>query len=127
MRYLSLHLRNLDKFVSFEVCVVDELAKTRIFKVGNRRSHAVISNEKETNADGVETELSICELPLAIGSGWQMCCVDMVDLCQSAFGTSRPNVLSVTLRGNCRVSKVFFHKEKYADAEMPPHLRCVGN
>jgi hypothetical protein len=128
LQYLSLHLRNLDKFLSFEVVVVDESSKTRVFKISNRRSHAVISNEKiATDKEEGETEISVCELPLSIGSGWQMCCVDLVDLCQSAFGTRRPNVLSISLKGNCRVSKVFFHKEKYADAEMPPHLRCVGN
>ena len=33
LRYLSLHLKNLDKFFSFEVVVLDEEMNTRVFKV----------------------------------------------------------------------------------------------
>ena len=69
---------------------------------------------------------SVCELPLVISSGWQMTCLDLEELCEKAFGTSKPNTLSITVKGECKVSKIFFHKEKYSDAEMPPHLRCIG-
>ena len=121
LRYLTLHLKSLDKFVSFSITVLDESLKTRIFKISNHRSHCVISTAQ---VDG--EEVSICELPMEIGHSWQMCCLDLVNLCEKAFGTTKPNTLSITVNGNCRVSKVFFHKERYADAEMPAHLRCVS-
>ena len=63
---------------------------------------------------------------MTLGTSWQLCTLDLVDLCKKAFGTSKPNTLGITVNGNCRVSKIFFHKERYADAEMPVHLRCVG-
>ena len=125
-RYLTLHLKELDKFLSFSVTVLDEEMKQRVFQVSNKRSHAVISNEKKMDADGNEVEYSVCTLPLVIDKGWQMTCLDLVDLCKNAFGTEKPNTLAITVRGECRVSKIFFHNERYSDAEMPPHLRCIG-
>jgi hypothetical protein len=124
LRYLSLHLRNMNKFLSFDVKVLDSSAKVRIFKISNRRSHCVISNETD---DATDTEISVCELPLTIGPGWQMCCIDMLDLCKNAFGVTNPNIIGVTVHGNCRVSKIFFHNERCSDAEMPQHLRCIGS
>ena len=134
LRYLSLHLRNMDKFLSFDLNILGEDAKLRQFKISNRRSHCVISNEKDkigSRSDGGDSSSagfeSTCELPLAISSGWQMCRIDIQDLCANAFGVKRPNVVALTVHGNCRVSKIFFHNEKYSDAEMPMHLRAIGS
>ena len=69
---------------------------------------------------------SVCVLPLKIGKGWQMTCLDLVSLCKNAFGTEKPNTLAITVKGECRLSKIFFHNKRYSDAEMPPHLRSVG-
>jgi hypothetical protein len=56
LRYLTLHLKELDKFLSFEVTVLDEEMKVRVLKVGNKRSHCVISNEKKLDESGNEFE-----------------------------------------------------------------------
>jgi hypothetical protein len=56
LRYLTMHIKDLDKFLNFEVVVLDEEMKQRVFKVSNKRSHAVISNEKKRDADGNEVE-----------------------------------------------------------------------
>ena len=116
--------------MQIEVCVVDEGKdglvthggpRRRVFKISNRRSQTVIETALE---DG--EEYSICELPMYCGVGWQMMRLDLVDLCTNAFGTERPNVESVTVRGSCFVSKIFTHKDIVSDAEMPPHLRAVA-
>ena len=67
LRYLTLHLKSLDKFVSFSVTVLDEKAQTRLFKVSNHRSHCVISTEVVEGE-----EVSVCELPMTMGTGWQV-------------------------------------------------------
>ena len=125
--FLTLHLRNFDKFLSFEVLVLDALKKKRLFKVSNRRSHTVISTERWSDPQSdLSEDVSVCELPLNIGSGWQMTRLNLSDLCRNAFGTENPVALSITVRGNCRVAKIFFTMKPMSDAEMPPHLRCIA-
>ena len=58
LRYLVLHIKNLDRFLSIEVEVVDDSKQYRTFHLSNRRSLASINGSR-------------CELPLAIGPGWQ--------------------------------------------------------
>ena len=56
LRYLTLHLKELDKFLSFEITVLDEEMKERVLKISNKRSHCVISNEKKFDDAGNEIE-----------------------------------------------------------------------
>ena len=42
-----------------------------------------------------------------------------------AFGTGYLSTIQVRVNSSCRVGKVFFQHEQYADAELPAHLRVL--
>jgi hypothetical protein len=114
-RYLVLFIKNMDLFLEFNVQVLDDKQKYRRFSVTNTRSLARVEDSR-------------CQLPLAFGSqpGWRYLCMDLQDLTRQAFGTRHVTTTEVRISGNCRLLRIFFQDERYADAELPAHLTFLG-
>jgi len=113
LRYLVLHIKNLEKFTSLDVEIVDDAKLYRAFHLSSRRTIATITPEQ-------------CELPMMLGSGWQVIHLDLEDMVRRAYGTGYLSTVQVTINGTCRVAKAFFSDVIYADAQLPPFLRVVG-
>ncbi|KAJ1407587.1 hypothetical protein B484DRAFT_309359, partial [Ochromonadaceae sp. CCMP2298] len=62
-------------------------------------------------------------VPLEIQEGWQYLCIDLEDLLANAFGASYAMCREVTVCGSCRLSKLYFQSQMYADVELPKFLR----
>merc|ERR1719181_1673613 len=84
LRYLVLHIKNLDRFLSIEVEVVDDSKQYRTFHLSNRRSLASIHGSR-------------CELPLSIGPGWQHLNMDL-EAFTSRCGRSVPRCAAMKPR-----------------------------
>ncbi|KAJ8569121.1 hypothetical protein ON010_g6139 [Phytophthora cinnamomi] len=114
-RYLVMFIKNMDLFLEFHVEVLDDAQKYRQFTVTNTRSLARVED-------------SACQLPLAFGShpGWRYLCMDLQDLTDQAFGTRHVTTTEVRIAGNCRLLRMFFQDERYADADLPAHLTFLG-
>lgn len=111
--YLVLHVKNISKFMGLDLMLLDSTRKLRTFKLSNRRSTAVIEPQR-------------CDLPLDIGDGWQYLCLDLNDLLHRSYGTSLRVCREIVVCGSCRVSKIFFQDDLYADIELPPFLRVIS-
>ena len=57
--------------------------------------------------------------------GWQRMNLDLHDLMSNAFGIAYKSTQQITVFGTCRVSKIYFQSEDYADCELPPFLRLI--
>ncbi|GAB9466929.1 Transcription factor iib [Globisporangium polare] len=118
-RYLVLFVKNLDAFFEFSLDVLDDKQKYRHLKVTNAKSLARVED-------------SSAQLPLAFGDsgatgpGWRYLCMDLQRLTRQAFGTRHVTTTRVRIGGNCRLLRVFFQDELYADAELPAHLTFLG-
>ncbi|GMF11690.1 unnamed protein product [Phytophthora lilii] len=114
-RYLVMFIKNMDLFMEFRVEVLDDSQKYRQFTVTNTRSLARVED-------------SACQLPLAFGEhpGWRYLCMDLQDLTNQAFGTRHVTTTEVRINGNCRLLRIFFQDERYADADLPAHLTFLG-
>lgn len=112
LRHLVLHVRHLDKFVSLEIQVVDALHQYRTLQLSTRRTIAVVSHDR-------------AEVPMYLQDGWQLVCIDLAAMIFRAFGTDYLATVGVRVGANCRLAKVFFASEQYADAELPVHLRVL--
>lgn len=116
-RYLVLFVKNLDAFFEFSLEVLDDKQKYRQFKVTNAKSLARVEDSR-------------VQLPLAFGdrgvSGWRYLCMDLQRLTRQAFGTRHVTTTRVRIGGNCRLLRVFFQDELYADAELPAHLTFLS-
>lgn len=112
LRYLVLHLRNINKFMSLEVQLLDDSESYRTFHVSNGRSITTISND-------------LCEMPLHLGDHWQFVKLDLEDLTHCAFGTCYSSISRIKVWSSCRVGVMFLSDRIYSDAELPPFLRVL--
>ncbi|KAG6975810.1 hypothetical protein JG688_00001993 [Phytophthora aleatoria] len=114
-RYLVMFVKNMDLFLEFHAEVLDDAQKYRQFTVTNTRSLARVEDSR-------------CQLPLAFGAhpGWRYLCMDLQDLTSQAFGTRHVTTTKVRVGGNCRLLRMFFQDERYADADLPAHLTFLG-
>ncbi|KAG7382748.1 hypothetical protein PHYPSEUDO_004384 [Phytophthora pseudosyringae] len=114
-RYLVMFIKNMDLFLEFHVEVLDDAQKYRQFTVTNTRSLARVEDAR-------------CQLPLAFGAhtGWRYLCMDLQDLTSQAFGTRYVTTTEVRVGGNCRLLRMFFQDERYADSDLPAHLTFLG-
>jgi len=121
MRYLVLFVKNLARFFSLHVEVLDDKRKYRELCATNARSLARV--DLQAGHGGT------CQLPLLFGGdqeGWRYLCMDLQELTREAFGTTHVATTLVRIGGDCCVLRAFFQDERYADAELPPHLTFLG-
>lgn len=115
-RYLVLFVKSLNQFFAFNVDVMDDKQQHRTLKVTNAQSLARVEGDT-------------AQLPLAFGagSGWRYLCMDLQRLTTQAFGTQHVTTTRVRIAGTCRLLRVFFQDERYADAALPAHLTFLGS
>jgi hypothetical protein len=114
MPFLVIHIKNMVRFLSFEVIFKDTKNINRQITFSNKRSTAVIDGD-------------VANLPLEIGEGWQYINLNIADMSSRCFGTEPRSVKEICINGSCRVAKIFFQEECYADVELPPFLRVVND
>lgn len=111
--YLVLQLKDLNKFTSVEVAVVDDTKRVRRLKLSNRVSAARVDANTVT-------------MPLLLEDGvWNYVCLDLPTLSSAAFGATFRYCKEVVVTSNVAVARVFFQDKRYEDAELPPFLRVI--
>ena len=111
--FVALHLKNIDRFLGITMGIQDDKGENRIIKFTNKRSLVIVDKNE-------------CNLPLELGEGWQYLSLDFQRICNNAFGSNYVGCTEITVHGSCRLSKLFFQSEEYADVELPEFLRvCV--
>ncbi|ORX59762.1 DUF667-domain-containing protein [Hesseltinella vesiculosa] len=109
--YLVFLVKNLeDRYVSFEVQLVDDKQQTRRFRASNF--------QLETRVQPL-----ICTMPLRLEPGWNQMVLDLADLTKRAYGTSYSETSRVTIHANCRLRRVFFTDRLYSEDDMPPEFK----
>lgn len=109
---IVMHINSSNRFLYISINVRDNCGKDRVFELMNRRSNiSIIDNT--------------CQVPMEMGDGWQRICMNMDDMVSRAFGSKYLSCTSLIFGGNCRLARVFFQGEDYADPQLPSYLRVV--
>ena len=112
MPFLVIYMKTLRKYVAYEVQVLDTAGDRYIITASNGQS-IIRARPKEA------------ALPVELVPGWNRVCLDLVDICKRAFGVDYHSTLAVRVHPNCRLWKLFFQAENYADCELPSYLRVL--
>jgi len=107
---LVIYLKNMDKFCTIEIEIVDDSKQYRSLTLGNHRSMATLTK-------------NAVSMPMELGPDWQYLFIDLEDLVRRAFGTTYLTTCQVRVWGHCRLYRAYFADRPYADAALPPHLR----
>ena len=114
LQHMALHIKSVSRFMALKMTILDNSNETREVVFSNKRSVVMVDKNK-------------CYLPLDIGEGWQYLTIDFERICINAFGTHYVKCTECTVQGSCRLSKLFFQKQEYADVELPEFLRVCIN
>ncbi|XP_058832058.1 cilia- and flagella-associated protein 20-like [Topomyia yanbarensis] len=108
--FLVLLVKNLKKFFSFEIQILDDRKLLRRFRASNYQSATRVDN--------------FCTvMPLALTPGWNQIQFNLADFTRRAYGTNYIETVRIQIHANVRVKRVYFSDKLYPDDALPPQLR----
>ncbi|KAJ9053438.1 hypothetical protein DSO57_1024184 [Entomophthora muscae] len=104
-------VKNLKKFCSFEITLLDDRDILRRFRASNFQSKTNITPE-------------ICTMPLRLDEGWNQIRIDLQDFTKRSYGTNFKHVERVQVHASCRIRRIFFSEEmNFTEETLPPEFR----
>ncbi|KAK4285319.1 hypothetical protein QN277_002031 [Acacia crassicarpa] len=108
--FLVMIVKNLKKYFTFEIQVLDDKNVRRRFRASNFQA---VTRVKPY----------ICTMPLKMDDGWNQIQLNLVDLTKRAYGTNYIETLRVQVHANCRLRRIYFSDRLYSEEELPPEFK----
>lgn len=108
--YFVMTVKNLNKYFTFEVQVLDDKKMKRRFRASNFQSTTRIKP-------------FICTMPLRLDEGWNQVQFNLADFVKRAYGTTYVETLRVQIHANCRLRRVYFADKLYIEEELPAEFK----
>ncbi|ESQ48796.1 hypothetical protein EUTSA_v10021577mg [Eutrema salsugineum] len=108
--FLVLVVKNMKKYFSFEIQILDDKNVRRRFRASNFQS---VTRVKPY----------ICTMPLKMDEGWNQIQLNLADLTRRAYGTNYAETLRVQVHANCRLRRIYFADRLYSEEELPPEFK----
>ncbi|KAL4362910.1 hypothetical protein GQ457_04G015550 [Hibiscus cannabinus] len=108
--FLVMIVKNLKKYFSFEIQVLDDKNVRRRFRASNFQA---VTRVKPY----------ICTMPLRLDEGWNQIQLNLADYTRRAYGTNYVETLRVQVHANCRLRRIYFSDRLYSEEELPPEFK----
>ncbi|KAI7900901.1 Cilia/flagella-associated protein 20/WDR90/C3orf67 [Cokeromyces recurvatus] len=108
--YLIFIIKNLDKYFSFEVEVLDDKNETRRFRASNYQMTTRVKPY-------------ITTMPMRLDPGWNQIIFNMSDYVKKGYGTNYSETSRVTVHANCRIRRIYFTDRVYSEDELPAEFK----
>lgn len=110
--FFSMIVKNLQKYFSFEVQILDDRRQLRRFRFSNYQSSTKVDH------------FSAC-MPLTLNRGWNQIQMNLVDFTRRAFNSNYVETVRIQINANCRLRNIFFSDRLYSDEEKPPAYKIM--
>jgi hypothetical protein len=100
--YLVMIIKNLKKYFTFEVQVLDDKNVRRRFRASNYQSTTRVKP-------------FICTMPMRLDEGWNQIQFNLSDFTRRAYGTNYIETLRVQIHANCRIRRIYFCDRLYTE------------
>ncbi|XP_057291057.1 cilia- and flagella-associated protein 20 [Hydractinia symbiolongicarpus] len=110
LHFLVMIIKNLKKYFSFEVTVLDDKNVKRRFRASNYQSRTRVKP-------------FICTMPMKLDDGWNQIQFNLLDFTKRAYGTNYIETLRVEIHANCRIRRVYFCDRLYTEDELPAEFK----
>ena len=110
--FLVMIIKNLKKYFTFEVQVLDDKNVRRRFRASNYQSTTRVKP-------------FICTMPMRLDEGWNQIQFNLSDFTRRAYGTNYIETLRVQIHANCRIRRIYFSDRLYTEDELPPEFKLV--
>ncbi|GAY58619.1 hypothetical protein CUMW_188390 [Citrus unshiu] len=129
--FLVMIVKNLKKYFTFEIQVLDDKNVRRRFRASNFQCrHLVVSSVIRQFGDVGEETMAvtrvkpyICTMPLRLDDGWNQIQLNLADFTRRAYGTNYVETLRVQVHANCRLRRIYFSDRLYSEEELPPEFK----
>merc|ERR1719224_197505 len=117
--FLVMIIKNLKKYFTFEVQVLDDKNVRRRFRASNYQSTTRVKP-------------FICTMPMRLDEGWNQIQFNLSDFTRRAYGTNYIETLRVQIHANCRIRRIYFSDRLYSEGAaarvqaLPPHPEAGG-
>ena len=108
--FLVLVVKNVKKYFSFEVQLLDDKNIRRRFRASNYQSTKRVKP-------------FICTMPLRLEDGWNQVQFNLADFNRRAYGTGYVETLRVQVHANCRLQRIYFSDKIYSEDELPAEFK----
>jgi len=108
--FLVMIIKNLKKYFTFEVQVLDDKNVRRRFRASNYQSTTRVKP-------------FICTMPMRLDEGWNQIQFNLPDFTRRAYGTNYIETLRVQIHANCRIRRIYFSDRLYSEDELPPEFK----
>ncbi len=108
--FLVMVVKNLKKYFTFEVQVLDDKGIKRRFRASNYQTTTKVKP-------------FICTMPMKLDEGWNQIQFNLSDFTRRAYGSNYVETLRITIHANCRVRRVYFCDRLYTEEELPMEFK----
>lgn len=111
--FLVLIVKNLRKYFTFEVEILDDKNIRRRFRASNYQAE-------------VRVKPFICTMPLRLENDWNQLQINLVEFTRRAYGSGYVETLRVTVHASCRLRRIYFAERLCTDEELPPEFKLFS-
>mmetsp|Transcript_160173 Transcript_160173/g.292500 ORF Transcript_160173/g.292500 Transcript_160173/m.292500 type:complete len:303 (+) Transcript_160173:77-985(+) len=111
---LAMLIKNLSKYFTFEVEILDDQNIKRRFRASNYNT-------------ATKVHPFICTMPLHLDRGWNEVQFNLADFVKRAYGTNYIETCRISIHANCRIRRIFFSDHLYIPEEAPAEYRIILN
>ncbi|KAI8078290.1 DUF667-domain-containing protein [Gilbertella persicaria] len=108
--YLVLIVKNLNRYFSFEVEVMDDKNEKRRLRASNYQISTRVKPYMLT-------------MPMRLDPGWNQIVFNLGDYVKKGYGTNYTETNRVTVHANCRIRRIYFTDRTYNEDELPAEFK----
>ncbi|KAF9903123.1 hypothetical protein EC991_004149 [Linnemannia zychae] len=108
--FLVFLVKNLGKYWSFEVTILDDRGEKRRFRASNFQTTTRVKPY-------------IATMPLRMDPGWNQIQLNLADYVKRAYGTAYVETQRITIHANCRIRRIYFSDRLVPESELPAEIK----
>ncbi|XP_023300046.2 cilia- and flagella-associated protein 20 [Lucilia cuprina] len=110
--FLVLLVKNMHKYFTFEVQILDDQHFFRRFRVSNFQSKTSVK--------------PFCtSMPMGMSPGWNQIHFNLADFTRRAYGTNYMETVRLQIHANVRIRRIYFTDRLYQEDELPNEYRLI--
>lgn len=103
-------VKNMKKYFTFEVQILDDKDMHRRFRVSNFQSTTKVRPFCTT-------------MPIGLSTGWNQIQFNLADFTRRAYGSTYMETMRVQIHANVRIRRIYFSDRLYSEDEMPSEFK----
>ncbi|KAL1491701.1 hypothetical protein ABEB36_012259 [Hypothenemus hampei] len=111
--YLVMVIKNMKKYFTFEIQILDDKDMRRRFRVSNFQSTTKVRPFCTT-------------MPIGLSSGWNQVQFNLADFAKRAYGSVYLETVRVQIHANVRIRRIYFTDQLHSDDELPNEFKLLA-